>query len=108
MRLFSHGVRVGAAAACFQVGAGDLQGSYLGQTKDKVNDVFRKAQGGVLFIDEAYALAGQSLYSTEAVEQIVALTTAKEHLHKTVVILAGYTKKMDKMLRETNPGLASR
>jgi len=78
-----------ASDSCVEVSAGDLQGSYLGQTKDKVNDVFRKAQGGVLFIDEAYALGGQSLYQTEAVEQMIALCTAKEHLHKTVVILAG-------------------
>ena len=57
---------------------------------------------------QAYALAGKSYFATEAVEQIIALCTAKEHLHKTVVILAGYTKKIDKMLREANPGLASR
>ena len=36
--------------------ASDLMGSYLGQTKDKVNDAFKKATGGVLFIDEAYGL----------------------------------------------------
>ena len=39
-----------------EVSALDLQGSYIGQTKDKLNDVFRKAQGGVLFVDEAYTL----------------------------------------------------
>lgn len=89
-----------ASDSCVEVTAGDLQGSYLGQTKDKVNDVFRRATGGVLFIDEAYALAGQSMYQTEAVEQMIALCTSKEHLHKTVVIIAGYTKKMDRMIKE--------
>ena len=73
--LFALGVL--SADTCLEVTAGDLQGSYLGQTKDKVNDVFRKAQGGVLFIDEAYALTSHSLYSTEATEQLIALCTAK-------------------------------
>jgi predicted kinase len=39
-----------------EVSAADLLGSYLGQTKDKVNDAFRRAAGGLLFIDEAYSL----------------------------------------------------
>lgn len=66
-----------SADVCLEVSAGDLLGSFLGQTKDKVNEAFRKAQGGVLFIDEAYALGSQNLYATEATEQLIALCTAK-------------------------------
>lgn len=65
-----------SADTCHEVSAADLQGSHLGQTKDKVNEAFRKAQGGILFIDEAYSLASRSLYSTEAIEQLIALCTA--------------------------------
>jgi SpoVK/Ycf46/Vps4 family AAA+-type ATPase len=86
----------------------DLQGAYVGQTKEKVNEVMADAQGGVLFIDEAYTLYGGTVYATEAIDQLVQLMTEPEHLHKTVVILAGYTSKMDEMLAGANPGLRSR
>jgi hypothetical protein len=66
----------------------DMQGSYVGQTKDRVNELMAEAQGGVLFIDEAYTL-GHGWYASEAVDQLVALMTSEEHLNKTVVILAG-------------------
>ena len=71
-----------------QVSAHDLQASYVGQTKDRLNDLFKKAQGGVLFIDEAYSL-GRGHFAREAQEQLIALCTSEDHLHKTVVILAG-------------------
>jgi SpoVK/Ycf46/Vps4 family AAA+-type ATPase len=87
----------------------DMQGSYVGQTKDTVNLAMAEAQGGVLFIDEAYTLGGHAAgqYSKEAVDQLVGLMTEKEHLHRTVVILAGYPKEMNQMLA-TNQGLRSR
>lgn len=85
----------------------DLQGSYLGQTKDKVNEAMEQAQGGLLFIDEAYTL-GSGHYATEAVDQLVAAMTSKQHLHRTVVVLAGYPHQMDAMLSGANPGLRSR
>ncbi|KAJ1414978.1 P-loop containing nucleoside triphosphate hydrolase protein [Ochromonadaceae sp. CCMP2298] len=76
----------------------DLQGSYTGQTKDRVNEAMAEAQGGVLFIDEAYTLGGG----------LVALMTLPEHLHRTVVVLAGYPEQMEQMLQSANPGLRSR
>lgn len=85
----------------------DLQGSYLGHTKDKVNEAMAEAQGGVLFIDEAYSLGG-GYYSKEAVDQLVKLMTDPEHLHRTVVILAGYEREMQAMLSSANEGLSSR
>jgi len=84
----------------------DMQGSFVGQTKDKVNEMMAEAQGGVLFVDEAYTL-GQGLYSSEAIDQLVALMTSPDHLNKTVVILAGYQEPMERMLG-SNEGLRSR
>lgn len=85
----------------------DLQGSYLGQTKDKVNEAMDQAQGGLLFIDEAYTLGGGH-YATEAVDQLVARMTSTEHCNRTVVVLAGYLAEMDDMLSSANTGLRSR
>ena len=90
----------------------DLQGSFVGQTKDKVNEVMAEAQGGVLFIDEAYTLGGgqghHTVYAQEAMDQLVALMTVPEHLHRTVVILAGYPDAMRRMMSSSNEGLISR
>jgi SpoVK/Ycf46/Vps4 family AAA+-type ATPase len=88
----------------------DLQAAYVGQTKDKVNEAMEEARGGVLFIDEAYTLAqaNSTIFAKEAVDQLVALMTSPEHLNHTVVILAGYPRPMDQMLRSGNEGLASR
>ncbi|KAJ1381281.1 hypothetical protein B484DRAFT_411780, partial [Ochromonadaceae sp. CCMP2298] len=88
----------------------DLQGSYVGQTKVKVDEAMKEAQGGVLFIDEAYTLgggmkAGGHNFAQEAVDQLVALMTLPEHLHCTVVVLAGYPEQMEQMLQSANPGL---
>jgi AAA+ superfamily predicted ATPase len=89
----------------------DLQGSYVGQTKDKVNEMMEQAQGGVLFIDEAYTLGGgtgRGTFSQEAADQLVKLMTDPEHLKKTVVILAGYKKPMERMIEHADEGLRSR
>ena len=102
-----HDAGVLASDTSVEVSANDLQAGYVGQTKDKINEVFRQAQGGVLFIDEAYSL-GRGAFGREAEEQLIALCTSEEHLHKTVVILAGYEAEMDRMLEKTNPGLRSR
>ncbi|KAJ1439635.1 hypothetical protein B484DRAFT_391717, partial [Ochromonadaceae sp. CCMP2298] len=89
-----------------------VQGSYIGQTKDRVNEAIAEAQGGVLFIDEAYTLgggmkAGGHNFAQEAADQLVALMTLPEHLHRTVVVLAGYPEQMEQMLL-SNSGLRSR
>lgn len=85
----------------------DLQGSYVGQTKDRVNEAFAEAQGGVLFIDEAYTLGNNTtIYAKEAVDQIIALMMTPEHHQRTVVILAG--SDMESMMRTSNEGLRSR
>lgn len=89
----------------------ELKGSYLGQTKDKVLKAFQDARGGVLIIDEAYALQPPGLgsgdsYAAEAIDTLVGQLQLPENL-RTAVILAGYTDPMKRFLR-SNPGLDRR
>jgi AAA+ superfamily predicted ATPase len=84
--------------------AQDLHGSNLGQTKDKVNAAMAEASGGVLFIDEASDLFGET---PDAVDQLIARMTEPEHSGRTVVILAGYKQAMDEMIRHCSGGFCS-
>ena len=85
----------------------DLVGGYVGQTALKTNEVISKAMGGVLFVDEAYALSegGENDFGKEAVETI--LKRMEDERGEFVVIVAGYTDNMKRFL-ESNPGLSSR
>jgi MoxR-like ATPase len=85
----------------------DLQGSYVGQTKDKVNEIMAEAQGGALFIDEAYTLGTGTQFAKEALDQLVGLMTEPEHKNKTVLILAGYKGPMEQACT-ANAGAFSR
>ncbi len=84
-----------------------LVAGYLGQTAIKTQKVIQQAMGGVLFIDEAYSLAGDTddSYGKEAIETI--LKAMEDHRDELVVIVAGYTELMHKFM-ESNPGLSSR
>lgn len=94
-----------------EVNATDLMGEYLGQTPLIVNEAFRVAAGGVLFIDEAYAFvksvgsSSNSSFGDEAV--ITLLSQIEQNMDGTVVIFAGYKKEMTEFL-SMNPGLRSR
>ncbi len=85
----------------------DLVAGYVGQTAIKTKKKIREALGGVLFIDEAYALqsGGRDDFGKEAVETLVDEMT--RHNENLVVILAGYEKEMRDLI-DSNPGLASR
>jgi SpoVK/Ycf46/Vps4 family AAA+-type ATPase len=85
----------------------DLIGGYVGQTAIKVVDVVEKARGGVLFIDEAYALMPRH-ESDFAHEALSTLVQKMEDLRdELVVIMAGYRDEMQQMI-DANPGLRSR
>lgn len=81
---------------------------YVGQTATKVDAVVTESIGGVLFVDEAYALTQTTLgndYGAEAVNTM--LKRMEDHRNDLAVVVAGYTEPM-KMFVESNPGLRSR
>ena len=90
-----------------EVGRKDLIGEGLGSTAKLVEQKFREAEGGVLFIDEAYSLISERKggFEQEAIDTLVQLVETKRN--SCAVILAGYRKEMTDFLR-MNPGLKSR
>ncbi|MFZ0076193.1 MAG: AAA family ATPase, partial [Exiguobacterium undae] len=88
------------------VSRADLVSGYVGQTAKQTRDVIRDALGGVLFIDEAYALnGGANDFGKEAIDTLVDEMT--KHADNLVVVLAGYEQPMQALLA-SNPGLKSR
>ncbi len=86
----------------------DLVGEYIGQTAPRTRRVLERAMGGVLFIDEAYALhrtADSRDYGQECIE--ILMQVMENRREKLVVILAGYKDRMD-VFFESNPGMQSR
>ena len=90
-----------------KVTVGDLVGEYIGATRIKTQSVCDKAKGGVLFIDEAYGLLDnvENGFGKEAIEVLIQFM---ENNDDSLMILAGYTEKIDKLLKEGNDGFTSR
>ena len=89
-----------------EVDRSGLVAGYVGQTALKTQEQIKKAMGGILFIDEAYALAQKDdAFGQEAIDTI--LKAMEDNRDDFVVIVAGYTKPMEKFIN-SNPGLKSR
>lgn len=92
-----------------EIDRGDVVGEFIGQTAPKIKNAIEKARGGVLFIDEAYALAraedDPKDFGKEVIEILVKeMSDGKGDL---AVVVAGYPKEMETFLN-SNPGLKSR
>ncbi len=86
----------------------DLIGKYLGHTAKMTQDVFNKAKGGILFIDEAYSLGnpeGRDSFSKECIDTINQNLTENKD---TVVFIAGYKEQLEESFFAYNPGLHRR
>ena len=102
-----HGLGVLSKGHLVEVDRSGLVAGYMGQTSEKVTEVIEKAKGGILFIDEAYALANgqQGDFGQEAIDILnKAMEDNREDL---IVIAAGYHDEMQDFL-DANPGLRSR
>lgn len=96
-------IRTGRMVEC---GRQDLVARYVGWTAKTIEEKFRQAEGGVLFIDEAYSLVEDDRsFATEAIDTITQLM--ENYRDRVIVIFAGYPDKMEQLL-EKNEGLRSR
>ncbi len=103
-----HAIGVLSKGQLVEVDRSGLVAGFVGQTALKTSEVIQKALGGVLFIDEAYALTNVDApndFGKEAVETI--LKAMEDHRADLIVIVAGYTELMGEFIH-SNPGLESR
>lgn len=103
-----HAIGVLSKGQLVEVDRSGLVAGFVGQTAIKTQEAVQKALGGVLFIDEAYALVNQENgndFGHEAIE--VLLKNMEDHRDDLIVIVAGYTNLMEKFIH-SNPGLESR
>lgn len=96
-------IKTGRMVEC---GRQDLVAKYVGWTAKTIEEKFRQADSGVLFIDEAYSLVeDERSFATEAIDTITQLM--ENYRNRVIVIFAGYPDKMEQLL-DKNEGLRSR
>ena len=102
-----HALGILSKGQLVEVDRSGLVAGYVGQTALKTAKVIEQAMGGVLFIDEAYALngGGENDFGQEAIDTI--LKAMEDHRDDLVVIVAGYDGLMEEFIH-SNPGLESR
>ncbi len=98
------GVLPGNKEGFIECSSADLIGQYIGVSENKVKDITNRAMGGVLFIDEAYALTNNE-FGQHAIDTLVPIMeNSRDSL---MVIFAGYSEDMERFL-DANSGLRSR
>jgi hypothetical protein len=79
MAKFMHSLGLIATDRVVEVAGLDLTGEFMGHTKKKVQEKMNEARGGVLFIDEAYALGGSDIYCKNTRDTLVQLMTDERY-----------------------------
>jgi SpoVK/Ycf46/Vps4 family AAA+-type ATPase len=95
-----------ATPKVIECSASEIIGQYVGQTAPKVRQMFDKALGRVLFIDEAYRLC-DGAFGKEAIDEMVDAMTKDTYHKRLIIILAGYENQINSLM-SVNPGLPSR
>jgi len=102
-----HAVGVVSQGQLVETDRGKLVAGFVGQTALKTQTALESALGGMLLIDEAYALArgGENDFGLEAIDTLVKFM--EDHRDDLAIVAAGYTDEMQTLI-DTNPGLKSR
>ncbi len=90
---------------CVEVSAAELISGWIGFSAKNIKLAFLNAMDGVLFIDEAYSLMNDR-YGNDVIDTLTPLM--ENYRDRVVVILAGYNKELDNMMKSVNTGFASR